>query len=157
MQGFARDNQILRKRCFPAWQQGDHWAGLDKMRQIEKGHFMAGRLTTHVLDTARGKPADGIRIVLYRVTADSRRKIAEAETNTDGRTDAPMLQGDAFGPGGYELVFCAGDYLRRTGQATGEVLFLDEIPIRFGIADAGQHFHVPLLLSAFGYSTYRGS
>lgn len=118
---------------------------------------MAGRLTTHVLDTARGKPADGIKIMLYRVTGNSHRKIAEAVTNADGRTDAPMLEGKAFAAGGYELVFCAGDYLRRTGQTVGEVLFLDEIPIRFGIADVGSHYHVPLLLSAFGYSTYRGS
>ena len=118
---------------------------------------MTGRLTTHVLDTARGRPADGIKIMLYRVTGNSHRKIAEAVTNADGRTDAPMLEGDAFKAGGYELVFCAGDYLRRTGQAAGDVLFLDEIPIRFGIADTGAHFHVPLLLSAFGYSTYRGS
>ena len=118
---------------------------------------MTGRLTTHVLDTARGRPADGIKIMLYRVTGNSHRKIAEAVTNADGRTDAPMLEGDAFKAGGYELVFCAGDYLRRTGQAAGDVLFLDEIPVRFGIADAGAHFHVPLLLSAFGYSTYRGS
>ena len=118
---------------------------------------MTGRLTTHVLDTARGRPADGVKIMLYRVTGNSHRKIAEAVTNADGRTDAPMLEGDAFKAGGYELVFCAGDYLRRTGQAAGDVLFLDEIPIRFGIADTGAHFHVPLLLSAFGYSTYRGS
>ena len=118
---------------------------------------MAGRLSTHVLDTARGRPADGIRIMLSRVTDNSHRKIAEAVTNADGRTDAPMLAGDAFQAGVYELVFCAGDYLRRTGQATGDVLFLDEVPIRFGIADAAAHYHVPLLLSAFGYSTYRGS
>ncbi len=118
---------------------------------------MTGQLTTHVLDTARGRPADGVKIMLYRVTGNSHRKIAERLTNADGRTDAPMLVGDAFTPGGYELVFCAGDYLRRTGQAAGEVLFLDEIPVRFGIADTAQHFHVPLLLSAFGYATYRGS
>ena len=95
--------------------------------------------------------------MLFGVTASSHRKIAEAVTNADGRTDAPMLTGDAFRTGGYELVFCAGDYLRRTGQAVGDVLFLDEIPIRFGIGDANAHYHVPLLLSAFGYSTYRGS
>ena len=118
---------------------------------------MAGRLTTHVLDTARGRPADGIKIMLYRVTGNSHSKIAESVTNADGRTDAPILAGDAVRAGGYELVFCAGDYLRRSGQASGDVLFLDEIPIRFGITDAGAHYHVPLLLSAFGYSTYRGS
>jgi 5-hydroxyisourate hydrolase len=118
---------------------------------------MTGYLTTHVLDTARGCPAAGIRIMLYRVTGNSHKKIAEAVTNADGRTDARMLEGKGFTAGGYELVFCAGDYLRATGQATGETLFLDEIPIRFGILDGAAHYHVPLLLSAYGYSTYRGS
>ncbi len=116
-----------------------------------------GRLTTHVLDTARGKPAAGVKILLYRVTGNSHKKIAETVTNADGRTDAPMLEGKAFTEGSYELVFCAGDYLRSTGQAAGEVLFLDQIPIRFGVPDAGQHYHVPLLISPFAYSTYRGS
>jgi len=116
-----------------------------------------GRLTTHVLDTARGKPAVGVKIALYRVAGNSHRKIAETVTNADGRTDAPMLEGAAFTPGSYELVFSAGDYLRATGQAAGEVLFLDEIPIRFGVADAEAHYHVPLLISPFAYSTYRGS
>ena len=123
----------------------------------DKGAFAMGRLTTHVLDTANGRPAAGIKIMLYRVTGNSHRKIAEAITNADGRTDAPMLEGDAFKAGGYELVFCAGDYLRRTQQAVADILFLDEIPIRFGIVDAGVHYHVPLLLQAYGYSTYRGS
>lgn len=118
---------------------------------------MAGWLSTHVLDTARGCPAGGIRIMLYRVTGNSHKKIAEAVTNPDGRTDAPMLEGRGFTVGGYELVFCAGDYLRATGQVTGDTLFLNEIPIRFGIQDGQAHYHVPLLLSAFGYSTYRGS
>ena len=117
----------------------------------------AGWLSTHVLDTALGRPAAGISILLYRVMGNSREKIAEAVTNADGRTDAPLLTGDAYRAGGYELVFCAGDYLRATGQVTGEVLFLDVIPIRFGVTDAGAHYHVPLLLSAYGYSTYRGS
>ena len=116
-----------------------------------------GRLTTHVLDTARGKPAAGVRIMLYRVSGNSHRKIAETVTNADGRTDAPMLTGRDFTEGRYELVFCAGDYLRATGQAAGDVLFLDEIPIRFGVPDANQHYHVPLLISPFAYSTYRGS
>ena len=118
---------------------------------------MAGWLSTHVLDTARGCPAGGIRIRLYRVTGNSHNKIAEAVTNADGRTAAPMLEGRGFTAGGYELVFCAGDYLRASGQVTGDVLFLNEIPIRFGITDATAHYHVPLLLSAYGYSTYRGS
>ena len=116
-----------------------------------------GRLTTHVLDTARGKPAAGVKIVLYRVTGNSHTKIAETVTNADGRTDAPMLAGDGLETGSYELVFFAGDYLRESGQAQGEVLFLDQIPIRFGVPDAGQHYHVPLLISSFAYSTYRGS
>lgn len=117
-----------------------------------------GRLTTHVLDTARGKPAAGVRITLYRISGQSHQKVAETVTNADGRTDAPMLTGDKLTPGSYELVFAAGDYLRASGQAAaGEVLFLDEIPIRFGVPDAGQHYHVPLLISPFAYSTYRGS
>ena len=116
-----------------------------------------GRLTTHVLDTARGKPAAGVKITLYRVTGNSHKKIAETVTNADGRTDAPMLAGPALTEGSYELVFCAGAYLRATGQASGEVLFLDEIPIRFGVPDRSAHYHVPLLISPFAYSTYRGS
>ncbi len=116
-----------------------------------------GRLTTHVLDTARGKPAAGVKIMLYRVSGNSHRKIAEVVTNADGRTDAPLLEGTALAAGSYELVFCAGAYLRETGQAGEGVLFLDEIPIRFGVPDAGQHYHVPLLISPFAYSTYRGS
>lgn len=114
-----------------------------------------GRLTTHVLDTARGRPAAGVKIVLYRVAGNSHRKIAESVTNADGRTDAPLLSGKGFSEGHYELVFGAGDYLRSQG-AEG-ILFLDEIPIRFGVPDAGAHYHVPLLLSPFGYATYRGS
>lgn len=118
---------------------------------------MTGYLTTHVLDTARGCPAEGIRIALYRVSGNSHKKIAETVTNADGRTDAPILPAEDFETGTYELVFFAGDYLRATGQAEGEVLFLDEVPIRFGMADASAHYHVPLLLSAYGMSTYRGS
>ena len=114
-----------------------------------------GRLTTHVLDTARGRPAAGLRITLDRLEGSTRARVAEAVTNADGRTDAPLLAGGALTAGQYELLFAAGDYLR-AGGAEG-VLFLDEIPIRFGIADAGAHYHVPLLLSPFGYSTYRGS
>lgn len=118
---------------------------------------MAGGLSTHVLDTARGKPAQGVKIMLYRVSGNSHKKIAEAVTNADGRTDAPMLSGAAFTAGTYELVFCAGDYLRASGQAGTGTLFLDEIPIRFGVPDAAAHYHVPLLISPFAYSTYRGS
>ena len=116
-----------------------------------------GRLTTHVLDTARGVPAGGVKIALYRISGQSHRKIAETVTNADGRTDAPMLADKALVAGVYELVFHAGDYLRASGQATGEVLFLDQVPIRFGVTDADQHYHVPLLISPFAWSTYRGS
>jgi len=117
----------------------------------------AGRITTHVLDTARGKPAEGVRITLYRLAGSARDKIAEAVTNADGRTDAPMLAGEGLAAGVYELIFEAGAYLRATGQAGPGLAFLDEIPIRFGVPDAGQHYHVPLLISPFAYSTYRGS
>ncbi len=118
---------------------------------------MTGWLTTHVLDTARGCPAAGVRIALYRVSGNSHKKIAEAVTNADGRTDAPILPAGKFTAGSYELVFFAGDYLRATGQAGDDPLFLDQVPIRFGVSDGTAHYHVPLLLSAYGYSTYRGS
>ncbi len=117
-----------------------------------------GKLTTHVLDTALGKPAAGIAITLYRISGQSHRKIAAALTNADGRTDAPLLPPEKFAPGHYELVFAVGEYLRKSKLVKGEgPLFLDEIPIRFGIDDADRHYHVPLLVSPFGYSTYRGS
>ena len=118
---------------------------------------MSGYLTTHVLDTARGCPAAGVRVMLYGVTGMNHRKLALMVTNADGRTDAPILPVGQFAPGVYELVFCAGDYLRGAGLAGETPLFLDEIPIRFGMSDPAAHYHVPLLLSPFGYSTYRGS
>lgn len=114
---------------------------------------MAGRLTTHVLDTARGRPAAGLSIDLYRIEGEARTRIVRAETNADGRTDAPMLAGDAFATGTYELVFHVGAYLDAAGGPTG---FLDLVPVRVRLAEA-THYHVPLLLSPFGYSTYRGS
>jgi 5-hydroxyisourate hydrolase len=118
---------------------------------------MAGFLTTHVLDTARGCPAAGLEIVLFRLDGDTPGEIARALTNADGRTDTPILPQDRFAPGQYELRFHAGDYLRATGQAGAEPLFLDIVPIRFGMSDGDSHYHVPLLLSPFGFSTYRGS
>src|SRR6056297_503940 len=118
---------------------------------------MSGYLTTHVLDTARGCPAAGLRITLSRVTDAGLEQIAETVTNEDGRTNGPILPADAFETGTYELVFFAGDYLRASGQAGEDPLFLDQVPIRFGMSDAEAHYHVPLLLSPFGYSTYRGS
>ncbi|MDI3338440.1 hydroxyisourate hydrolase [Defluviimonas aestuarii] len=116
-----------------------------------------GYLTTHVLDTARGVPAEGIAITLFRLSGEGREKIAEAVTNDDGRTDSPILPKDRFFTGTYELVFHTGAYLDATGVPPEAPRFLDEIPIRFGISDPGSHYHVPLLLSPFGYSTYRGS
>ncbi|MFS4582239.1 hydroxyisourate hydrolase [Phaeobacter sp. C3_T13_0] len=116
-----------------------------------------GYLTTHVLDTARGCPAEGLPIHLYRLDATGRTELAVMQTNSDGRTNSPILPKSDFATGLYELVFKAGDYLRTSGQAAEGLLFLDEVPIRFGITDASAHYHVPLLLSPFGYSTYRGS
>lgn len=118
---------------------------------------MAGWLTTHVLDTAKGCPAEGLRIALYRLDPSGREKLVEMVTNADGRTDAHILPSSDFKVGTYELVFHAGDYLRASGQAGEAPLFLDEVPIRFGMSDANAHYHVPLLLSPYGYSTYRGS
>jgi len=116
-----------------------------------------GRLTTHVLDTAAGRPAAGLGITLFRREGDARRQLLQVETNEDGRVDAPLLEGDDFTAGRYELVFQAGAYLRAAGVALPEVPFLDEIVIAFGIDSPAQHYHVPLLLSPYGYSTYRGS
>ena len=114
-----------------------------------------GFLTTHVLDTARGVPAAGLRITLDRIDGPLRHRLAEVVTNHDGRADGPILPAGQFAPGVYELVFHAGEYLRATGATLTTPPFLDEVPIRFGM-EAG-HYHVPLLLSPFGYSTYRGS
>ena len=115
-----------------------------------------GRLTTHVLDTAAGRPAAGLSIALYRLDGETRIHLKTVVTNADGRCDAPLLQGAEFSTGEYELVFAAGDYLRAQGLALPEPAFLDKVPIRFGMAEAA-HYHVPLLISPYGYSTYRGS
>lgn len=115
-------------------------------------------LTTHVLDTASGRPAAGLVIDLYRLKGEAREKLKTVTTNADGRVDGgPILIGDSFVAGTYELVFHAGDYLRGQGVALADPAFLDVIPIRFGIADVAGHYHVPLLISPYGYSTYRGS
>jgi 5-hydroxyisourate hydrolase len=117
-----------------------------------------GRLTTHVLDTALGRPAAGIAIALYRVVpAGGRDKLGEFVTNADGRCDRPLLEGADFAAGTYELTFAAGAYFDRMGQKLPDPKFLDEVTIRFGIASPEQHYHVPLLLSPYAYSTYRGS
>ena len=116
-----------------------------------------GRLTTHVLDTALGKPAAGLKIDLFQIVNEERQPVTSAVTNDDGRVDAPLLDGAGFTAGTYELLFHAGDYLRASGAAVTEPAFLDRIPLRFGVADPASHYHVPLLLSAYSYSTYRGS
>jgi len=126
-------------------------------RVTTKGQIMAaGYLTTHVLDTARGAPAAGMRIELYRLGAE-RELLREMTTNSDGRTDGPILPADEFETGSYELVFHAGAYLDACDTPPEDPRFLDVIPIRFGISEIGAHYHVPLLISPFGYSTYRGS
>jgi len=114
-----------------------------------------GRLTTHVLDTALGRPAAGLAIDLVRLDAGEH-MLVSAVTNADGRVERPLLEGSAFAPGTYELRFHAGDYLRNNFKLLTPT-FLDLIPIRFGIASPEEHYHVPLLLSPYGYSTYRGS
>ena len=117
---------------------------------------MTGFLTTHVLDTAKGCPAPGIKIELFCHTDGVVSKVCDAITNVDGRTNNPILSKKEFEPGYYELIFHVGAYLRATDQAASEPIFLDQVPIRFGMSQ-DDHYHVPLLLSAHGYSTYRGS
>ncbi len=116
-----------------------------------------GRLTTHVLDTAAGMPAAGLVIDLYRCDQTGRHLLLSVTTNGDGRCVAPLLEGSDFATGRYQLVFHAATYLRAVGTSLPEMPFLDEIVIAFGIDSADQHYHVPLLLSPYGYSTYRGS
>ncbi|MDB5596370.1 MAG: 5-hydroxyisourate hydrolase [Hyphomicrobiales bacterium] len=117
-----------------------------------------GRLTTHVLDTATGIPAAGVAIALHAIGADGEpRLVSRHVTNADGRCDAPLLSGESMKAGTYELVFEIGSYFQAHGTRLAEPAFLDRIPIRFGLADASAHYHVPLLVSPYGYSTYRGS
>src|SRR5262245_17305154 len=109
-----------------------------------------GKLTTHVLDTAGGKPGAGIKVELFLLEGKAWKSLKAVKTNSDGRTDAPLLEGAQFRPGTYQLVFHVGAYFGSQG-------FLDEVPVRFGIADAAAHYHVPLLCSPWSYTTYRGS
>ncbi|MDN6298401.1 MAG: hydroxyisourate hydrolase [Halomonas sp.] len=116
-----------------------------------------GYLTTHVLDTAQGRPGQDIKIEVFRINGSERQSIKTVTTNDDGRCDSPILEGDDFTTGEYELVFHAGEYLRAQGFKADEPRFLDVIPLRFGVSDASEHYHVPLLVSPYSYSTYRGS
>ncbi|MCU1338427.1 MAG: pucM [Bryobacterales bacterium] len=115
------------------------------------------RLSTHVLDASRGTPAGNIVIDLHTVRNGARRHLKTVTTNQDGRTDEPLLSGETIEPGIYELTFHAGDYFGRAGVKLTDPPFLDEVVVRFGLADPAGHYHVPLLLTPYSYSTYRGS
>ena len=117
-----------------------------------------GRLTTHVLDVSRGRPAEGVPITLHALAGNGERKLlAEAVTNADGRTGAPLLAAGGLHAGVYELTFAVGAYLGATAAPVGAVPFLDVVPVRFGIAEPDRDHHVPLLLTPWSYSVYRGS
>jgi 5-hydroxyisourate hydrolase len=116
-----------------------------------------GRLTTHVLDTAHGRPADDVAIALFRIDGEARTPIGTFRTNADGRCEAPLLADAALLRGVYELDFAIGDYFAALGVATSTPRFLDRVTLRIGIDDATAHYHVPLLASPYAYSTYRGS
>src|SRR4051794_24407608 len=109
------------------------------------------RLSTHVLDTSRGVPAAGVVVELHAFADADRRHVTTVTTNADGRTAEPLLSGDRIPTGVYELTFYAGDYFRAAGVALTDPAFLDLVVIRFGIADSAGHYHVPLLLSPYGY------
>jgi len=116
-----------------------------------------GFLTTHVLDTMNGCPAAGMRVALYRLDGDAAQLLLEATLDADGRAGGPLLEGEAFRVGRYRLAFEVGAYFRGRGAALAKPEFLDRVPLDFGIADAGSHYHVPLLASPWSYATYRGS
>ena len=115
-----------------------------------------GALTTHVLDTAHGRPAANVKVSLFRI-GNARELLKIDQTNTDGRLEAPILDADDYSPGVYELLFEAGDYFRSCGLELSEPPFVDQVVIRFGIGETDSHYHVPLLVSPWSYSTYRGS
>jgi 5-hydroxyisourate hydrolase len=116
-----------------------------------------GKLSTHVLDVTQGKPGAGVALELYAVNGGNRALLRQTVTNADGRCDAPLLQGDELRVGQYELVFAAGDYFAAQGTTLPEPRFVDRVTIAFGIADPDQNYHVPLVMSPWSYSTYRGS
>ena len=114
------------------------------------------KLTTHVLDVYSGKPGKGIKVDLFFLNGNNKEKINSLILNDDGRSDKPLVEKEKFKPGKYELVFYIGDYFKNTSSVS-DVPFLDDVIIRFGISDPSQHYHVPLLVSPWSYSTYRGS
>ena len=116
-----------------------------------------GKLSTHVLDITQGKPGAGVTVALYAVGAQGRTLIKTDVTNADGRCSAPLLEGETMKAGKYELVFSAGDYFAAQGVELPEPRFIDEVTIAFGVAGAEQNYHVPLVVSPWAYSTYRGS
>lgn len=116
-----------------------------------------GKLSTHVLDTANGVPGSEIKINLYQRVNGEFKLVTSTVTNSDGRTDAPLLEGDALTQGQYQLEFFTADYFKSRGVALPEIAFLDDVVIRFGVPNVAEHYHVPLLVSPFSYSTYRGS
>ncbi len=118
---------------------------------------MPNAITTHILDTSRGVPAQGVAVRLFACAGDRREQIAVSETNADGRCDTPMLSAETLPTGTYELVFAVGDYLKGCHDDLPEPLFLDDVVIRFGLFDGQRSYHVPLLISPYGYSTYLGS
>ena len=118
---------------------------------------MPAKLSTHVLDTAHGCPAAGMKIELWSLEGEQRTLVTSAKTNTDGRTDTPLLSAEEMKPGQYEIVFFVGDYFAAKAATLPKIRFLDKVPVRFGITDAGASYHVPLLCSPWSYSTYRGS
>ena len=120
---------------------------------------MPGLLTTHVLDTAQGRPAAGVAIELWRLHADGSRdvRLASVRTNADGRTDVPLLVAEQYSPGAYELIFHTGAYFAGQQLALTDPPFLDQIPVRFNVTGTDASYHVPLLVSPWAYSTYRGS
>jgi len=138
-------NKKIVDKMINRWQDGSSFEG-----------EAMGRLTTHVLDTAHGKPGAGIAITVYRVDGE-RRRVATATTNADGRCDNPLVDGEDFAAGVYEIVFGVGEYYVRSGNTLPDPPFLGDVVLRFGVAAPEQHYHVPLLVSPWSYSTYRGS
>jgi 5-hydroxyisourate hydrolase len=116
-----------------------------------------GGLTTHVLDTTQGKPGAGLKVELFRLDGEARTRLKSVRTNADGRCDAPLLAASEMAAGVYELVFHVAEHFAAAGVTLSDPPFLDTVPLRFGIADPGRHYHVPLLISPWSYSTYRGS